>query len=288
MKIFTLLLFICIFHVKAEQQSELAPRLAIGFYYPSLNGTLSRTDIQVALSYWIKEITNKINMDNTYSVLFDDIKKMNRAFLDEKLDLIVAPPLLLAIYFDRYFLSDGFISTNKNSEQLIIIARKEQENVTDVFFKKRLILPTNNLLAKIFLETEVIKQYHRPYQQVFSNVSQVKKIDRIILDLFFSKADVAVVYRSAFDLMIELNPQIKNQITILKKMPVLSRNHAYFHRNYQYQAELKKQAHLISSTLRGQQILQLFYTSNIKKCFVSDLEKFDRLYQSYQNLLKTI
>ncbi len=54
-------LLICCFvaQLQAQQTEVVTPRLAMGFYYPSLSNISSRTDIELSLSYWVKELTLK-------------------------------------------------------------------------------------------------------------------------------------------------------------------------------------------------------------------------------------
>ncbi len=181
MKVSILLLCFFISQSLAEpKKSPLSPqemRLAMGFYFPSLNNVSSRTDIQIALNFWIKELTHSINLYNNSTVLYNRIADMKSDFLQGKLDMITAPSLLLAINFDRELLSDGFMGVNSNNktDQLVIIARQGDITSSVDFLEKRLILLKDDLLAKLFMETEVMKQFHRPSQQVFSSVKLEKK-----------------------------------------------------------------------------------------------------------------
>ncbi|BCG65948.1 MAG: hypothetical protein methR_P3820 [Methyloprofundus sp.] len=285
-----LYLLICFFavQVQAEQTKEVAPRLAMGFYYPSLSNVSSRTDIELSLSYWVKELTHKIGLENAYSVLFDDIHAMNSAFEKGQLDMVIAPPLLIANYFKRPLLSDGFMAVKQlhKMDQLVIIARHGQLQATENYVGKRLLLPKNNFLAQIFLESEVLKQSQQPLQQVFSQIDYVNKNQSIILNLFFDKADVAVTYASTLELMVEMNPQVAKKITVLAQLPVKGGNYGYFHHEYALQETLKKEASRFTSEPRGKQILEVFQTSEIAMSYVEDLDSFDRFYQSYLMLKK--
>jgi hypothetical protein len=204
--------------------------------------------------------------------------------------MVVAPPLLLSIHFDRNLLSDGFVGVNEKNknDHLVIITNQKEKMAPTGFLGKRLLLPTNDLLAEVFMQTETIKQYHHSYQRVFRQISKVDTNQRIILDLFFDRADVAVVYQSALNLMAEMNPQISKEITILNSFAIKSRNHGYFHRDYQYQVQLKKVAHQFTSEIRGQQILEAFQSSDIDTSSVDDLARFDAFYKSYLNLKKAL
>jgi len=286
LKIYTLIL--SLFTITAQAEPYLPPgtRLAMGYYYPSLSIVSNKTDIQISLNYWIEELTKSVGMDNVYSVLYDDINKMNQDFEKGVLDLIVAPPLLVATVFDRKLLIDGFIGVNSidNIDNLLIIARQEIDTPFGGYKGKRLLLPNNDLLAKIFLETEVLEQYNRSLQQVFSKINYSNKSQRMVLDLFFDKTDIAIVYESALNVILELNPQLEKRIKILKKFPIKGRNFGYFHRNFVYQKKLHEGLKMFNEQPRGKQILQVFHTSTVAICKVSYLDRLDDLYNKHLQL----
>ncbi|MFK5950213.1 MAG: PhnD/SsuA/transferrin family substrate-binding protein [Methylococcales bacterium] len=265
-------------------------RLAMGFYYPSISSASSQTDIKISLTYWLQELTTSLKLDKVYSVLYKDIKTMSQDFSDKKLDMIIAPPLLLSLYFDRSIMSDGFIGVQEigKTDHLVIISNHSQNKSFPGFQGKRLVLPTNDVLAKMFLNTEIIKQYNKPYQAIFSQISHSNKSQRMILDVFFNKADIAVVYENMFNIMLEMNPQLSKRIKIISEFPVRSRNYSYFHKNYKYIQALQEGSTKVSKNIRGQQILEVFHTSQIDKCLVSDLDQFDRLIETNKNLNKSI
>ncbi len=286
-------LFISSAHT-AEQvntnKSELPTRLALGFYYPSISSTSSQTDIRISLTYWLQELNSSTKLDKVYSVLYKDINKMSQDFSNKKLDMIIAPPLLLSLYFDRSIMSDGFIGIQEigKIDHLVIISNHPQNKPFPGYQGTRLVLPTHDALAKVFLNTEIIKHYNKPYQAIFSQISYANKYQRMILDVFFNKADIAVVYENMFNIMLEMNPQLSKRIKIISRFPVRSRNYSYFYKNYKYIQTLQERIIEASKGIRGQQILEVFHASQIDKCLVSDLDQFDRLIETNKNLNKSI
>jgi len=286
LKVYALILSLFTITVQAEPYLPPGTRLAMGYYYPSLSIVSNKTDIQISLNYWIQELTKSVGMDNVYSVIYDDINKMNQDFENGILDLIIAPPLLIATVFDRELLIDGFIGVNSidSIDNLSIIARQETNTPFSGYKGKRLLLPNNDLLAKLFLETKVYEQYNLSLQHVFSQVNYSKKSQRMVLDLFFDKADIAIIYESSLEVILELNPQLEKKIKVLKKLPIKGRNFGYFHRNFNYQKKLHEGLKMFNEQPRGKQILQVFHTSNVVICKVSYLDPLDDLYNKYRML----
>ena len=291
MKLSVLILcFFVSFISHAEQSPFNKTRFAMGFYYPSLNNISSQTDIEISLNYWMKELTTKLAIEDSYAILFKNTSQMHRAFNAGKLDMIIAPPLILATRFDRALLTNGFMGVAKKDSfnNLLIIVRQELDINPINFIGKRLLLPSNDLLAKIFLETEVIKLHNRLIRSTFSHISERKRNQRIILDLFFGKADVALIYEDTLTLMTEMNPQIAKKISVIKSFPIKAGNYGYFHRDYQYKEQIKKSARTFSDQPRGRQILEVFRTTDVVPTSVSDLAQFDEYYQSYLRLKEGI
>ncbi len=277
--------------VYAEEHLSTTPYLVMGLYYPSLSNISNKTDIQVSLNYWVDELTAHSEVKGVESVMFENIHSLKTAFENREVDLVVAPPLLLSMYFNKHLLREAFIAVqfdgNLDNDNLLIIARKDDDKKQTSFKGKRLLLPKSDLFAKYFIDAEVMARYHKSSRHVFSQIQESSKNQRIILALFFNKADIGVVYESALTIMTELNPQISNRISILKKFPIKSRNYSYFHRDYPYQKQLKARASEFSSRTRGMQILEVFQASKIVPSYVADLKPFEYFYNTYLELKKT-
>jgi phosphonate transport system substrate-binding protein len=70
-------------------------------------------------------------------------------------------------------------------------------------------------LALHWLDVLTMREGLGPAAQVVGRITQVPKSSRAVLPVFFKQADAALVSRSGFEMMGELNPQIKSQIKVL-------------------------------------------------------------------------
>jgi len=264
----------------------------IGFYYPSINAVVSRTDFDIAVDIWIKEFKFAIDIQQTNVRLFDHIENMKTAFDNRELDLIVAPPLLIATNFDLNTLRDGFAGTSTTGEpyDIVVLTRKDShiKTIGDVK-NKRLVLPENDELAKAFLNSLVIPVFDKPYYQVFSSNLYFLKQNQIIHQLFFDKADVGVAFLETFNLMADLNPQIKDKIKILNQFPIKSPNYCFFH--HQFSDAIREQfisrALELNNHIRSQEILINFNMATITACPVDSLQPFIKL-KNKMNSYKSI
>jgi hypothetical protein len=120
-------------------------------------------------------------------------------------------------------------------------------------------------------------------KQVFSEFVKAEDGNRIVLDLFFDKADIAVVYSSSFQTMAELNPQINEKLISFYSYPIKSRNLDFFRKGYPYIKEMREIATNVN-TPHLQQIFNVFHTDFIQNCSLNELTQYDELYRQYKKL----
>lgn len=72
-------------------------------------------------------------------------------------------------------------------------------------------------IAKLWFEYLVLNKYKKPMLKVISNIEEIKKPKKLIYNVFFNKDEISIVSKKTYDDMVELNPQIKNQIEIIRK-----------------------------------------------------------------------
>ena len=265
------------------------PELISGWYFPSINNSVSRTDFQVALDFWMQEFTQNLDIKHTEVKLFDRIDEMLSAYKKGDLSLIIVPPLLLVKYFELNTLADGFTTINQTGKPsgMVVLARKDK-NIWEKkdFENKRLVMQENDELADVYLDSLVIPHFHKKYKKVFNSVKFLKKQNAIIHSLFFDQADVGVVYLETFDLMNELNPQIKDKIKIMENFPNHSLHYSFFH--FQFPEDQRKmivqEALKLNHSVRAQEILSNFRMAAVKECSVKSLEPFIRLNDQYNKL----
>ncbi len=265
-------------------------RLNMGFFASSISEQANQADIEVSLNFWAKDLlvveAKKLNINiiSSEAFLFTRIEDLALAFARGELDMIVAPPLLISRFFRREDLANGFMGVleNKKSDYLLLIARTDKniDGAKDLR-GKRLVMQENDELAEIFLDTEVLKALNQSYRNIGLLVQHQQKSKRIILDVFFDKADSAVIYKSTFDIASELNPDIKNKIKVLAQFPVRSKNFSYFRFNYPFLKEFTSISENFSQSVRAQQILEVFKTPEVDYCKVEELDEYDKFYKDY-------
>lgn len=274
----------------SSYSSELKPpsngRLNIGVYRPSLNNYVDLTDIEVSFNYWLKEVTRDLSLQSTETYFFDKYQDLSNAFSRGDIDLFIAPPLAIVMYFNKELIGEGFYSQGENGEgdALLLLARSKVVDSLDQMAGKKLVLPANDKLAEFFMETIAFETTNKPYNKVFSRIETASKMNRIVLSLFFGHADVAIVYKSSYDVMVEMNSQIQSRIKILKSYPVLSKNMTFMRKNYPNRRWILAKIQDFADHPRGKQILNMFQCPSVRIATVEVLEPFELFYQNYLSL----
>jgi phosphonate transport system substrate-binding protein len=282
--------------VFADESYKNEGRFHLGFYGHSISEVASRSDIEVSMNFWTKDLlaeeSRKININLTEikAILYDSMQEMREAMLKGELDMIVGPPLLISKYFKREELADGFTGMleGKRDDNILLIARNAH-NISDIkdLKGKRLLVLEDDEFSEIFIDTLFLKQFNTSYKKIASSVEQQIKASRVVLDIYFNKADAGVVYRNSYEVMIELNPDIANATKIIAEYPMKSKNFGYFVKGYPYAETMSKMAvNLFSKNSRSKQILEVFKTSELGYCSVQDLDGFDNYYNEYKKLKK--
>ena len=281
--------------VHAEELLQNNKRLNTGYYSSSLTENANRTDVEISLNIWAREIFenehNNHGFDITYSkaVLFDRMEDMRTAFDQGELDMIVAPPILISRYFKRAELADGFrgvLSGNRQESMILVVRSNLKINSLKDLLGKRVEINENDELAVVFFDTLMLKEAHSSYKDGGLSIIKQQKSDRIVLDIYFDKADAGIVYGSSYEMMAELNPDINNKVTIFKTYPIKARNFSFFRHNYPYINEIYSGEVTFINSVRGKQIMEVFKTPGIDHCKVEELEPFDQLYKDYLALKK--
>jgi len=287
------LFFLIMPTVTLGQESKEISKLTMGWYYPTINAMVSRADFHSAVNLWIKEYDPLFKIKQTNVKLYDHIENMRTDFDNGNLDIIIAPPLLIVNHFELKTLADGFTGESTTNEpfDIVVLARKASNIKTVADFKnKRLVITDYDELGKVFLNSLVIPKFKQPYSQVFRSTQYLLKQNAIVHKLFFSEADVGVVYLETFNLMTELNPQIKQKLTIIDRFPIKSPNYSYFH--YKFPDTLRKQfiktTLSFNDSLRSKEILSNFRLTSLIGCTVESLTPFIKLSNKNKQLIKQL
>jgi ABC-type phosphate/phosphonate transport system substrate-binding protein len=145
-------------------------------------------------------------------------------------------------------------------------------------------------LAMDWLETLLNASKLEPGERFFSTISEIPKLSRTVLPVFFHQADACLVISRGFETMCELNPQLGKALRPIASSPAFLTSIFGFHRdcpaalNAQFRTALMN----LTKTATGKQLLSLFQSNALATRDVSVLrsamtvvESAERIRQRY-------
>nr|WP_305891640.1 PhnD/SsuA/transferrin family substrate-binding protein [Methylomonas sp. WSC-6] len=216
------------------------------------------------------------------------MQDMRADFDHGKLDIIVAPPLLISRYFKRDEITDGFsgMLEGRKPDNLLLIVRTESniQSIRDLR-GERIAMLEGDELAEMYMDTLFLRTFKQGYKNMVASIQQQTKANRIVLDLYFNKADAGLVYVNSYQVMSELNPDIKNKVKILDTFEVRSKNYSYIRKGYPLANEMRQIALSFYKSARGKQILDIYKTPELDFLKVDELDTVDQLDREHARLM---
>ena len=192
----------------------------------SLIVDVNPNDATAALDAWIKTILKHSNAKyNLNAKLFDNFEDLSKNYITDTLAMVVISTYDYLNYplknkFKPIFTPTVEVDTGVS---YLIITRKE--NIINKLCQlNNLSLGYNDLKQNIFSSLwldMLLKKNKLPLKEkFFSKVEKDTKDSKLILEVFFNKLDVCLVAKHSYELMVELNPQIKDKLKIIYRSPI--------------------------------------------------------------------
>jgi ABC-type phosphate/phosphonate transport system substrate-binding protein len=224
-------------------------------------------------------------------IVHDNIPDLLSSMREDRLDTVFANPI-------DYLKLDHQVNPNhrytvaygSSLEQHIYLLTNSSQAITNIkqLKGKRLSIPRNYLLGRMFLEVQLAKAGFTDPENFFSIIHEPNSTNAAVLDLFFDKADLAVTSDISYTLASELNSQLSHKIDILDSSPP----YVPFIIGVNKQAPTGHLA-MVDSILsqidnepRLKHILSLFSATSVTKVSEEQLQALRKLKQEHQRLLE--
>jgi ABC-type phosphate/phosphonate transport system substrate-binding protein len=291
LSIFLISIFFCSLGM-ADKVKDSIEYLNVG-YTKSLLSDVDMKDAQVAMDLWVKELSKASkNPLHPRSILIDDLPALIRAINAKQVDVLGLSCLDYFKVRDKVNLEPAMVAIigGKPSKEFSLITRREKfsVNVKDLRNGKLLVNDEKpgNGVPLMWLDTYLIKHDGLNSKQLFGNIKEVDKVSKAVLPVFFKQADACLVSRSGFETMVELNPQIGEQLTIIATSPGFVLGGVFFRKDFR--EDIKK---LIMDTCMkfctyssGRQIVTLFKAEAFAPFKPSYFETLLELTKEYEHL----
>ena len=192
---------------------------------------VSPTDAQVAIEMNFERLSNTINPDFKVAIEFlMDVKSTVALIRQRKVHVLVTTGIDY-LQLNKMINVEPLVVASKLAdsplESYILLARTGV-SLKDLLSMKqrRLVVDSSNPwdVGRIWLETALNEKGHAPINRSFTDLQVAKKPMRTVLPVFFGRADACLVLKSAYDTMVELNPQLGRQLHVLMRSPGFVKN----------------------------------------------------------------
>ncbi len=250
-------------------------------------------DAQVAMELWANELSkmNKLPLQ-TRSIIINDLPSLVTALKNKQIDVIGLPSLDYLKIKDEVDLIPalGTVLGGQHGEEYVLITRidkapqglKGLKNNKLVFQRDRFV----GNVPLMWLDTLLIKQGLPGSGHFFTDIKTVNKVSEAVLPVFFKQMDSCLVTRRGFETMVELNPQLGEQLRILNASPIFVLGVVVFRKDFneEYRKRIIKTAIDFRKLPSGKQILTLFRVDDFFTFYNSDLDTLLGLLDEYKHL----
>jgi phosphonate transport system substrate-binding protein len=190
------------------------------------------------------------------------------------------------IKFDPVFLA---CNNNSETEKYLLIARRDGpiRSVGDLRSRSiRIYKNARACLSPRWINTLLVKHKLPPLERFAGQIVAEQKLDRVVLPVFFRQTDACIITKSGFDGMVELNPQLSQQTSIIAESAEYVTGMLAFRADYNptYKEQLISSIVNLNNTPSGQQVLTLFRTDKLDLRPVSFLEPTLQFIAEYERM----
>lgn len=263
--------------------------IAIGFYMPVVRD-YPRKDVEVTLRFWVDEMTRSLGLSYKPIRFYEDMEEIRRDMQEGKINFMVASSMGVVGHIPQEELRNGFTSKSRDADYLLFVVRKEA-GITRPrdLAGRRVTLVEGDELSRVYLETLMLKDWGRPGWDRLASLGSEQKSSKLVMDLFFGRADMALIELNAYEAALALNPQIGQRLQVLdaytfkgkfstvglfsSKLPAEDRERII-------ESGLK-----LNGTPRGRQVLAIYHAEDMVRCNLDDLIPYRQLWQEHNALM---
>jgi len=278
LKIFILLLFFNI-NIFANET-----KVNIGVLYEKIFTT--KREAQIGAKIWLKYMKDKEYFEGINVVFYEDEKLILKDYVNNKISGMISN---LTLYYKNKKILDKVTgqvwipsTTKEIYEQYYLIKNKGSSINLDNLYGKNLYY--KNDIGKVWVESFILKKYKKPINKVFKKVLEIEKPQKLIFNTFFNENELSVVTKKLYDSMRELNPQIEQKVTIIKKSKAMFFSGIGFtHKKMEekHSRMLEKMTKDINSSENGVELVSLIDLVRILVVREDDLKELSHFYNEY-------
>lgn len=242
---------------------------------------VSVTDIEVTLKLLAEEL-GKSSGYNTVVTAYTDDELLRQDFEQGKINFVVASSLILATEYDQTLFADGFrfIRASQFPDQLLIVGQQRYELAA--FRGKRVLLAQHDPMSELYMDYFAWKTFKQGYKSTFKVLPPSEKVNQLLLQVFFDKADLVGVYQNFYETALELNPQLQSRLKVVSQMDNIPVSGAFFRKDtpLEFREIVINDALNMANKSRGKQLMEMFKCDRILRSGPEDLLPAKKLFDA--------
>ncbi len=225
----------------------------------------SRADVEVSLKVWTEELVRILEVPAEIH-FYDAMPDIRRDLDADRVNFVIADGLDLLRHFRADDLADGFGGRSPKEGVMLLLARKGAgiRNPGDLV-DQRILLLADSAISDLWLETYCLRHLRRTCQQAGVVIDKERRSQPLILKLFFGQADVALVRGYAYELALEMNPQIRDRTEVIEEIGIYPVALGLFGRRVSpaFREYVITKVPQLHDQPRGRQLLEVMQTARV-------------------------
>jgi ABC-type phosphate/phosphonate transport system substrate-binding protein len=255
---------------------------------------VDRKDVQVALDMWTEELGKAAGLKQTVrGTIFESLEDIVAGGRQKTVDFVAMTMLDYLKIRGQVGLEPLLTGTNRGQvgEEYALIVHKggPWTELKQLRGKNLLVEKSSGACssALLWLDTQLLEQHLPPGQGFFQSVKLVDKASQAVLPVFFRQSDACLMPRWSYETMVELNPQVKEQTTLLSQSPRLAKGGLFLVKGASpRKRELILSTQKVWQTVRAKQLLTLWHSEGAVPFQPAYIQTMVNLYDEYARLTK--
>jgi len=221
-------------------------------------------DARVVTKLWSDMVVKKRG-GKAETKIYYDLSEMERDLKAKKVDLVILISNEFVELRSRAPLDPLMVSSRDNTlyEELLLLVRKDSGIKTLQDLKNRVFILQKGQYAVVhitWIEMLLMREGIHDVRTFFASIKEATRYSQALMPVFFRQADACIVTRHNFDVMSELNPQLRAELMVLASSPsvvggVIAVRKDYSARHKETIRDLLESLH---TDPQGKQLLTLF------------------------------
>ncbi len=235
----------------------------VGFMASSFAG-VDLKDAQVATDVWLGKFINKQGLlYQPKSIIFKDLDEALSAIELGEVEVINLSALDFLEIRGQTGLVPSLVGINENGSPydryVLLVHRDSRFKSIHSLKQKDIRIDARGRTPLVWLDTILLQERLPEAKEFFGNCTKVSNASQAVLPVFFKQSDVCLITEEAFNIMVELNTQIGEEMTLIARSPEFLTGLMIFAKDYNpADQEAVRQAVLrLHTEPEGMQVLTL-------------------------------